>query len=265
MSDSRRDNPERQSSMFGRLVSSLTRSRPLVERHEQRSAPEDLGLKTLRQVYAQYSQIKNPIEKERQLYKLLPLFCKNCARVQPQELVTKFPEVYEFAENVSLLFVRHVTQLAQTSSTRAGATLLKYFEARGGGADEGSETGLIILRTIYILANGPEHLVSSMMMSNLSAILVRCIHLFLDLPPPRFSSVHGQEVNEGTYKYTSLALPALCTSIERIDRKRPSVMLNGTSMWGSPNRYRAFLVCSRAAVVGFNPKFGFSFNGYLVL
>ncbi len=196
MSDSRRNHTERPSgsSMFGRLVSTLTRgARPGVERHEPRVVPEDLGLKTLRQVYAQYAQIQNPIEKERQLYKLLPLFCKNCSRMKPQELVTKFPEAYEFAENVAFLFVRHVTQLAQTANTRAGATLLKYFEARGGGAADGSETGLVILRAICILANGPEHLVSSMMTSNLSAILVRCIHLFLDLPPPRHTHERERE------------------------------------------------------------------------
>ena len=143
---------------------------------------KDLGLKTLRHLYAQYVHIRNPFEKEKQLYKLLPLFCKNCEKFKGQELVAKFPEAFEFAENVALLFVRHVTQLAQSANMTGGVALLKYFEV--GEDAQTEETGLMILKVVHILANGPELLVSAMMMSNLSAILVRCIYLFLNLPPP---------------------------------------------------------------------------------
>ncbi len=68
------------------------------------------------QVYSQYRDIDNPVDKEKQLYKILPLFCKNCAKYSGHELVSKFPEAFDFAEGVSLLFVRHVTQLAQASN-----------------------------------------------------------------------------------------------------------------------------------------------------
>ena len=71
---------------------------------------------TSSQVYSQYRDIDNPVDKEKQLYKILPLFCKNCARYSGYELVSKFPEAFDFAEGVSLLFVRHVTQLAQASN-----------------------------------------------------------------------------------------------------------------------------------------------------
>jgi len=153
---------------------------------QQPPTVEDLNLKTLRHLYAQYVQIQNPYEKKKQLYKLLPLFCESCEKFKSQELVTKFPEAFEFAENVALLFVRHLrhclTPLAQSASMRGGVALLKYFEV--GEDAQSEETGLMILKVVHILANGPEKLVSAMMMSNLSAILVECIHHFLDLPPP---------------------------------------------------------------------------------
>ena len=92
------------------------------------------GLKTLRQVYSQYSRIDSPFEKEQQLFKILPLFCKNCSKYHGVELVTKFPEVYEFAQQVSALFSRQVTQLAQTTgSSRNGLVLLKV--RREGGRE----------------------------------------------------------------------------------------------------------------------------------
>ena len=149
---------------------------------QQPPTVEDLNLKTLRHLYAQYVQIQNLYEKEKQLYKLLPLFCESCEKFKSQELVTKFPEAFEFAENLALLFVRHVTSLTQSASMRGGVALLKYFEV--GEDAQSEETGLMILKVVHILANGPEKLVSAMMMSNLSAILVECIHHFLDLPPP---------------------------------------------------------------------------------
>lgn len=168
--------------MFHRLMSTLTRSRSTRDRDVQAPVVEDLGVRTLRHVYNQYIHIQNPFEKEKELYKLLPLFYKNCEKFTGQELVTKFPDAFEFAENVALLFVRHVTQLAQSGNAKSGAALLKYFYAEDDA--EVRETGLIILKVIHILANGPNSLVSAMMTSNLSAVLVRCVHLFLDLPPP---------------------------------------------------------------------------------
>ena len=181
----------REGGMFSRIVSTLTRTKQTRDRQEQHPVVEDLGLKTLRHLYAQYVHIRNPFEKEKQLYKLLPLFCKSCEKFKGQELVTKFPEAFEFAENVALLFVRHVTQLAQSANMRGGVALLKYFEV--GEDAQTEETGLMILKVVHILANGPELLVSAMMMSNLSAILIRCIHLFLDLPPPTSPQVRPRK------------------------------------------------------------------------
>ncbi len=58
----------------------------------------------------------NPLEKERQLYKILPIFCANCSQYQKEQLVTKFPEVYEFAEDTVSVFVVHIRQAAQDSN-----------------------------------------------------------------------------------------------------------------------------------------------------
>ena len=176
-------------SMFEKLLDSISHMRhrpPARSAHPAQPTPEELGLKALRQVYHQYTQIQSAHLKEKQLYKMLPLFCKNCAGFASDELVTKFPEAFDFGENLALLFVRHVTQLAQRGSAMAGVSLLKYFEEKAD--EEENETGLMILKAIQILSNGPESLVNAMMSSSLSSILVRCVHLFLDLPPPPSSS-----------------------------------------------------------------------------
>ena len=67
-------------------------------------------------MYGSYSSISNPTTKQRQIYKLLPLFCTNCAKYKGQALVTKFPEVYEFAADVAKVFVAHVRLAAQASN-----------------------------------------------------------------------------------------------------------------------------------------------------
>lgn len=66
-------------------------------------------------------------EKETKLFQMVPLFNKSCTRIEENVLIEKFPEVFDFAENVSFIFVRHVTQLAQTSP----GSLLEYFESDG--------------------------------------------------------------------------------------------------------------------------------------
>ena len=74
------------------------------------------------------------------------------------------------------MFVRHVTHLAQSGPI----ALLEYFE----GDEDSPSAGVVMLKALAVLARGPETLVNSMMSSNLSSILVRCLHLFLDLPAP---------------------------------------------------------------------------------
>ena len=57
-----------------------------------------------------------------------------------------------------------------------------------------------------LLARGPETIVNSMMTSNLSSILVRCIHLFLDLPSP-YSRVSFQLY---AYSHSLASIPLFC-------------------------------------------------------
>ncbi|XP_064387373.1 WD repeat and FYVE domain-containing protein 3-like isoform X1 [Halichondria panicea] len=188
---SQRSTTSRGLSFLSSLMGTLRRSHPRQE--SPPPPPEDLGLKTLRQVYSQYRDIDNPVDKEKQLYKILPLFCKNCAKYSGHELVSKFPEAFDFAEGVSLLFVRHVTQLAQASNpARSGVSLLKYFETPDDtDAGWNSGAGITILKAIHILANGTEALVTSMTSCNLASILVRCLQLFISLPPQDSRSRSG--------------------------------------------------------------------------
>ena len=139
--------------ILGRLLESFRRPAP-PERQVQRPVEEDLGLKTLRNVYSQYIHTEDPVEKEKRLYTMLPLFLKNCSRLKGAELVTKFPECLEFSEHVALLFVRHVTQVAQTHGSRAGEALLKFLEVE---SDDGrGETGMLILKVLQVRQGGGE-------------------------------------------------------------------------------------------------------------
>lgn len=170
-------------SLFRDLVESIRvgRSRPQQEVPEVRPTEEDLALQMLRRKYREYLQCLEVTEKESKLFQLVPLFNKTCTRMAEKTLVDKFSEVFDFAENIAFVYVRHVTQLAQNGPI----TLLEYFE----GDEDSPSAGVVLMKALCVLARGPETLVNSMMSSNLSSILVRCLHLFLDLPPP--SSGHS--------------------------------------------------------------------------
>ena len=132
---------------LGRFIDSFRRTSPQV-RQEQRPIEEDLGLKTLRSVYSHYIITEDPADKERRLYTMLPLFLKNCSRLKGSELVTKFPECLEFSEHVALLFVRHVTQMAQMHGMKACEALLKFLEAENENGD--IETGMLMLKVLQV-------------------------------------------------------------------------------------------------------------------
>lgn len=100
---------------------------------ESRPSEQDLALQTLRRKYKEYSQCQDTQEKESKLFQMVPLFNKSCTRISEGHLVEKFPEVFDFAENVTFIFVRHVTQLAQTSPS----ALLEYFESDGDNPSAG--------------------------------------------------------------------------------------------------------------------------------
>ena len=142
-----RDSSNAKNSFLVRFIESFRRSAPPA-RPEQRPIEEDLGLKTLRNVYSQYINMEEPSDKERRLYTMLPLFLKNCSRLKGSELVTKFPECLEFSEHVALLFVRHVTQMAQIHGTRACEALLKFLQVE---TEDGEiETGMLMLKVLQV-------------------------------------------------------------------------------------------------------------------
>ena len=53
---------------------------------------------------------------------MVPLFNKFCIKIEQSKLVEKFGEVFDFAENVAFIFIRHITQLVQSSP----AAVLEY-------------------------------------------------------------------------------------------------------------------------------------------
>lgn len=142
-----KDGGSARNTFLGRFLDSIRRPAPQAKQ-EQRPVEEDLGLKTLRNVYSQYINMDEPADKEKLLYQMLPLFLKNCSCLKGSELVTKFPECLEFSEHVALLFVRHVTQMAQVHGTRACEALLKFFEVEG--EDGEMEIGMLMLKVLQV-------------------------------------------------------------------------------------------------------------------
>ena len=80
----------------------------------------------LAQAYCEYAKIEHPVEKEKQLHRIIPVFCQNSSKYSVNELETRFPEVLDFAEQISLLFVRHVTQIAHPQNAS------RYRTVKGG-------------------------------------------------------------------------------------------------------------------------------------
>lgn len=125
-------------SKFGANNSNVIRSEgPHVE--------TDLALQTLKRKYVEFLHCEE-IERDSRLLQIIPLFNKCCGK--PPKLASDFEQVYDFAENVAFLFVRHVTQLAQSDSE----TLLEYFE--GGNDSPGAGKTLLEGKLEMFSVNG---------------------------------------------------------------------------------------------------------------
>ena len=59
---------------------------------------------------------------------------------------------------------------------------MKYFDA-SEDVDAGG-TGFLILKVVRVLAEGPESLVDVVMHTGVCSVLVQCVSLLLQLPPP---------------------------------------------------------------------------------
>jgi hypothetical protein len=163
------------------LFSSIRGRRPLPQAPQSdphHSEIDLVALQTLRKKYNEYTNSQEGNDKEMKLFQLVPLFNKCCGSItDSNQLTERFPEVFDFAENIAFIFVRHITQLAQTNST----SLLEYFEADG----DNPSAGISLLKAIGILSKGQSTLVNSMMTSNLSCVILRCLFVFLELPPTK--------------------------------------------------------------------------------
>lgn len=120
-----------------------SRRPPPPPQQDSRPTESDLALQTLKKKYREFLESDDREERDCKLLQLVPLFNKCCGKLEPSKLEEKFEEVFDFAENVAFLFVRHVTQLAQSNP----ATLFEYFE----GSDVSPAAGKNLLKGMFVL------------------------------------------------------------------------------------------------------------------
>ena len=132
---------------FLKSIGASSRSTRNVPPAQQVNRPteRDLALQTLKRKYREFLESDDKGDRDSKLLQLIPLFNKCCGKIESSKLEENFSEVFDFAENIAFLFVRHVTQLAQSNS----ATLFDYFE----GKEDAPGAGKILLKgaaTFYI-------------------------------------------------------------------------------------------------------------------
>ncbi len=129
---------------FLKSIGAVSRSsRNVTPTHNvNRPTEKDLALQTLKRKYRDFLESDEKGDRDSKLLQLIPLFNKCCGKIETSKLEDSFSEIFDFAENVAFLFVRHVTQLAQSNS----ATLFEYFE----GKDDAPGAGKILLKGVSL-------------------------------------------------------------------------------------------------------------------
>lgn len=155
--------------VFNDIITSFRRARtPQPIANESRPSEQDLALQILRTKYRQYLQTPDQSERETKLFQLIPLFNKTCTRMKEDLLVERFGDVFDFAENVAFVFVRHVTQLAQSSPS----ALLEYFETDC----ENPSAGMTLLKGACATQNEREKKMDGPSLSNLVVHIGACAY-----------------------------------------------------------------------------------------
>ena len=148
---------------------------------------DDLAVNHLKRLYAVYranSNPHNPKDNCEDLYNILPVFYNAFNKAEQTDIASRFPELNEFASNVSAVFVTTVVDLARGGSTQTTSiTILNYFDVVD--KPDKPAVGWNFLKTLYILSGGTAALVETMMKHNLCSIIVRMLKVFFDLPPPK--------------------------------------------------------------------------------
>ena len=151
---------------------------------------DDLAVNHLRRLYSCYKvnyNPHNPKDNCEDLYNILPVFYNAFNKAEQAGIASRFPELVEFSNDVSAVFVVTVVDLARGGSTQMTAlTILRYFDVID--KPDKPAVGWNFLRTFHILSGGSPVLIKEMMKHNLCAVIVRILKIFLDLPPPKLTS-----------------------------------------------------------------------------
>ena len=148
---------------------------------------DDLAVNHLRRLYSAYKRNYNPHNAKdncEDLFIILPVFYNAFNKADQTEIAARFPELFEFAKDVSAVFVVTIVDLARGGSAEATAlTILYYFDVVD--KPDKPAVGWNFLKTLHILSGGSSELIKALMKHNLCSVIVRILKVFLDLPPPK--------------------------------------------------------------------------------
>lgn len=151
------------------------------------STHDDLAVNHLRRLYSAYKVNSNPYNPKdncEDLHNILPVFHNAFNKTEQTGIVSRFPELLEFSNDVAAVFSVTMVDLARGHSTQTSAlTILSYLDVVD--KPDKPAVGWNFLRTIYILSGGSSELIRTLMKHNLCSVIVRILKIFLDLPLPK--------------------------------------------------------------------------------
>lgn len=189
------------------------------QRQTSRDLPQgtELGIWHLRRLLEDYGKLERN-EKDAQLKKMIPLFCKIFAN-RANEISQRFPEAGEFAKEIGKSLVHEVqTRAVNRTSQEACLVIADYLEdhskdasssasaddaevgASSQKAKESSNDGWNMLRAIRLLAESlSPSVLKTLALCGLPSTLTKCLYVFFDLPPlpPLPPTPAGTESPEG--------------------------------------------------------------------
>ncbi|XP_050299394.1 WD repeat and FYVE domain-containing protein 3 [Anthonomus grandis grandis] len=148
------------------------------------SSHTQLGLMHLKKLFLEYMHPPQPLtdqEKDDKLYNMLPLFCKVFGASPTCDMNEKFWDILAFCHQVSVLMVSEIRKRASNQSTEAASSAIATFLEIENC--EESSNGWMLLSTLNLLAAGNTALIQVMSEVSVPSTLVRCLYLFIDLPP----------------------------------------------------------------------------------
>ena len=176
---------------------------------------DDLAVSHLRRLYSTYRVNRNPHNPKdycEDLCNILPVFNNAFSKAEQHEIMSRFPEVCDFASDIAEIFALTMSDLARGGSTQVAAlTILNYFDP--ADKPDKPRNGWNVLNTIYILCGGMHKLITVMMKHSICSVFVRILKVFLDLPPPKPVAASSTVAFEYTQQGKRVSLQKLISSI----------------------------------------------------